>query len=65
MKKLSDLKTEANFSKPYPIARNEDMIAKKDFVIHQNEHHYEIKKGDDVSDIPKQFHANLKTEEVI
>lgn len=41
------------------------LIAQKDFVIHQNEHHFEIKKGDDISHIPSQFLKNLKTEKVI
>ncbi len=41
------------------------LFAKKDFVIHQNEYHFDIKKGDDLADIPKQFKQNLKTEGVI
>lgn len=40
-------------------------IAKRDFVIHQNEFHFEIKEGDDLSEIPERFHQNLKTEQVI
>ena len=46
-------------------ARRSKKIAKKDFVIHQNEFHFEIKKGDDLRDIPERFHQNLKTENVI
>lgn len=41
------------------------LIAKRDFVIHQNEHHIEIKAGDDLSNVPKMFLENLKTENVI
>lgn len=42
------------------------MIAKKDFVIHQNETHIEIKAGDDLAGkIPEHFHENLKTEGVL
>lgn len=42
-----------------------DMIAKKDFVITQNEYVKEIKKGDDLSKVPSIYHANLKTENVL
>lgn len=43
------------------------IIAKRDFVIHQNDHHYEIKKGDDIVKlkVPQVFFENLKTEKVI
>lgn len=41
------------------------LIAKKDFVINFNDYHREIKIGEDVSDIPKEFLTNLKTEGVI
>ena len=40
-------------------------IAKRDFVIHQNEVHIEIKAGDDLSNVPERFWQNLKTENVI
>lgn len=40
-------------------------VAKRDFVIHQNEYHFEIKAGDDLSHIPELFIENLKTENVI
>lgn len=41
--------------------------AKKDFVIHQNEIHIEIKAGDEISEklVPKRFWENLKTEGVL
>ena len=39
--------------------------ALKAFVIHHNEHHIEIKEGDDVSGVPAMFIKNLKTEGVI
>ncbi len=41
------------------------MIAKKDFEIHHNEYHKIIKMGDDLSDVPAHYHANLKTEGVL
>ena len=41
------------------------LIAKRDFIIHQNDIHIEIKEGDDVTELPKEFLANLKTEQVI
>lgn len=43
------------------------LIAKRDFVIHQNEVHIEIKAGQDLADleIPERFFENLKTEGVI
>lgn len=41
------------------------ILAKKAFTIHHNEHHIEIKEGDDVSGVPAMFVDNLKTEGVI
>lgn len=41
------------------------LIAKRDFVIHQNDVHIEIKEGDDVSHVPERYWQNLKTENVI
>lgn len=41
------------------------MIAKKNFEIHHNDYHCVIKEGDDLSQIPELYHANLKTEGVI
>lgn len=45
----------------------ENMIAKKDHVIFQNDYKLEIKKGDDLSKevIPTQFIETLKTEKII
>lgn len=39
--------------------------AKKNFTISQNDYHREIKAGEDVSDVPVQYHENLKTEGII
>jgi len=39
--------------------------AKKDFVIHHNDFHLEIKKGDNLKQVPDRFYQNLKTEKVI
>jgi hypothetical protein len=36
----------------------------KDFTIVQNEHKYELKKGEAI-EVPKMFLQNLKTEKVI
>lgn len=41
------------------------LVAKKDHVICQNEHFFDIKKGDELSDIPEHFIQTLKTEGVI
>lgn len=43
----------------------ERVIALKDFVICQNDYRLEIKKGDDLSNVPDKFIENLKTEKVI
>lgn len=51
--------------KPRVIRAPRKLKAKKDFVILQNEFHFDIKKGDDLSKIPECFHQNLKTEKVI
>lgn len=42
-----------------------DLIAKKDFWIRHNEYERVIKKGDDLSDVPKLYHENLKTEGIL
>lgn len=42
-----------------------EMVAKKDFEIHQNDFHLVIKAGDDLSEVPAQFIPNLKTEGVL
>jgi hypothetical protein len=40
-------------------------LAKKDFTIRHNNYLREIKKGDDVSDVPVIYLENLKTEGVL
>lgn len=45
--------------------KNEKLIALKDFKIVHNDFVKEIKKGDDLSDVPKAYIDNLKTEKVI
>lgn len=47
--------------------QSEEYIAKKDFVIRQNQYHIVIKKGDKLTPkvIPKQFFYNLKIENII
>jgi len=46
---------------------NEKLIAKRDFLIEQNDVFIEIKEGDDLEaiKIPERFFANLQTENVI
>lgn len=39
--------------------------AKKDHLIVQNEFRADIKKGDDLSDIPERYYETLKTEKII
>lgn len=41
-----------------------EILPLKDFVIHQNEFHYELKAGEKIS-IHERFIENLKTEKVI
>lgn len=41
------------------------LIAKKDFKIVHNDYVREIKKGDDVSDVPEMYLNNLKIEGII
>ena len=55
-------KEEEEVEKPMPSKKLN--IAKKDFVIHHNDVHIEIKKGD-VIECPEKFLPNLKTEGVI
>lgn len=43
----------------------EKLIAKKDFEISHNDYSKKIKAGEDISDVPKMYHQNLKTENVI
>lgn len=45
--------------------KEKGMVAKKDFAIHHNDFHLEIKKGDDLSKVPPIYWDNLKTEQVI
>lgn len=40
-------------------------IAKKDFVICQNQYRREIRSGEDISDVPEVYLPNLKTEGVL
>lgn len=53
-------KIEEAMTKSQPVR-----IAKRDFLIVQNEIRIEIRKGDDLAAIPERFVQNLKTEGVI
>lgn len=41
------------------------LTAKKGFTIRHNEYFRVIKEGEDLADVPKTYHPNLKTEGVI
>lgn len=41
------------------------LVAKKDFEIHHNGYQRKIKAGDDLSDVPEKYLANLRTEGVL
>lgn len=60
--KLSDSFLEDESQEEPPAG---EMTAKRDFIIVQNEYRADIKKGDDLSDVPEKYHQNLKTEGVI
>lgn len=47
------------------VKAKQSMIAKRDFLIVQNDTRIEIKAGDDVSHVPEMYWQNLKTEQVI
>lgn len=57
MVESKEKKSEKSESKP--------LIAKRDFVIKHNDYLRRIKAGDDLSDVPALYHANLKTEKVL
>ena len=46
-------------------SKTSKLVAKRDHLIVQNKDRYEIKKGDDVSELPKKYLVALKTENVI
>ncbi len=41
------------------------LIAKRAHVVHHNDHHFDIKEGDDVSHVPDFLLVSLRTEKVI
>lgn len=47
--------------------KKEKIIAKRDFLIVQNDERYDIKEGDDIVElkVPKKFYSNLKIENII
>jgi hypothetical protein len=55
------------FSRKEEDTHKNEMIAKRDFLIVQNDVRIEIKEGDDLSvmNIPAEYMENLKTEGVI
>jgi hypothetical protein len=46
-------------------AEKSRLTAKKNFSLHHNEYHNEIKLGDDLSDVPELYLENLRTEGVL
>ncbi len=59
----SEVETKGTSKKSKKIFKD-SYTAKKDFVIHHNDFHLEIKEGESV-DIPEKYVVNLKTEGVI
>ena len=53
-----------NFLKA-PASKLAGKKAKRDHLIVQNKFHFDIKKGDDLSEIPEHFYEALKAEQVI
>lgn len=64
---MTDKKITENKEKLKLNLNKEKVEAKKNFIIHHNEHHISIKKGEkiDLEKIPSIFIENLKTEKVI
>jgi len=61
---------ESKFKENEDFSRESDSmmagkIAKRDHIIVQNKFHFDIKKGDDLSEIPEHFYETLKTEKII
>jgi len=67
MKKRGWLKPEQQDEVVLDQEQKEDtkLIAKKDFVISHNGYLKKIKAGEDISDVPSVYHANLKTEGIL
>lgn len=62
---MFDFKNEDEGPKEEKKPKSKGSIAKKDFVICHNEYYREIKKGDDISDVPSKFKSNLKIEGIL
>ena len=54
-KQIDEVKPKSDLIKIKPL---------KDFIIHMNEFHYELKKGESM-EVHKMFLPNLKTEKII
>ena len=54
-------------NKPVDKPVEQEIIALRDFTITHNEHHFVIKKGDDIIKVgvPRIFYNNLVTEKII
>jgi hypothetical protein len=51
---------------PAPLHQpGETLIAKKNFEINHNGYQRKIEAGDDLTDVPEMYHANLRTEGVL
>jgi len=61
---MSDKESKSEKQTP---AKKSKRIAQRDFVLHQNEHHFKISKGDDLDElgVPEKFDENLNTEKVL
>ena len=49
----------------FEVEKEKRITAKRDHLIVQNDFRFDIKKGDDLSEIPERFYETLKTEKII
>ena len=59
--------TEEEFKTGNKTKSKSSRIALRDHVLHQNEHHFDIKKGDDLNKmkVPEFLNESLVTEKVL
>jgi hypothetical protein len=64
-KKKSDLRDKPAVQRESRVTEQLGLVAKKDFVIRQEPYSRVILAGEDISDVPEKYHANLRTEGVL
>lgn len=62
---MEDKKVKVKEPKQEAKKEPQKLLARKAFVINQNGYRRVIFQGEDISDVPEKYHANLKTENVI